>query len=261
MTTFKRISSATSTVKKLSPISAGKKEGKATVLALKEPGLAANLSCREDWSTGRQFLMACCHEKSATGSHLLCSSQTARKGRKEESGRGRRGEMLSIPTPASSLLLTILVKVSWFFSFGWNMSSLQSYYPSSKVTVVWRLTLSFYLNPFFPHFEKGLSTFIILYSFPLFVNQYSLDQGTSITALHQQGASSLNKIQVWKILKDERDAMAPSGVIFLSQTFSQLNICASAVGLRRHGALPSWERVLKLGFINCDLIHYNLLWR
>lgn len=48
VTTFKRISSATSTVKKLSPISAGKKEGKATVLALKEPGLAANLSCRED---------------------------------------------------------------------------------------------------------------------------------------------------------------------------------------------------------------------
>lgn len=88
MTTFKRISSATSMVKKLSPISAGKKEGKATVLALKEPGLAANLSCREDWSTGRQFLMACCHEKSATGSHLLCSSQTARKGRR----RGREGE-------------------------------------------------------------------------------------------------------------------------------------------------------------------------
>jgi hypothetical protein len=31
--------------------------------------------------------MACCHEKSATGSHLLCFSQTARRGRKE--GRKR----------------------------------------------------------------------------------------------------------------------------------------------------------------------------
>lgn len=141
------------------------------------------------------------------------------------------------------------------------MSSLQSYYPSSKRTVVWRLTLSFYLNPFFPHFEKGLSTFIIPYSFPLFVNQYSLDQGTSIMALNQQGASSLNKIQVWKILEDERDTVTPSGVIFLSQTFSQLNICASAVGLRCHGALSSWEIALKLGFISCDPIRYNLLWQ
>lgn len=38
--------------------------------------------------------MACCHEKSATGSHLLCSSQTARKGRKKEGrkeGRGQEG--------------------------------------------------------------------------------------------------------------------------------------------------------------------------
>lgn len=56
-------------------------------------------------------------------------------------------------------------------------------------------------------------------------------------ALNQQGAPSLNKIQVWKIPEDERDMVTPSGVIFLSQTFSQLNICASAVGLGRHGAL------------------------
>lgn len=133
--------------------------------------------------------------------------------------------------------------------------------PSSKITVVWRLTLSFYLNPFSPYLEKGFSTFIILYSFPFCVNQYSLDQGTSIMALNQQGAPSLNKIQVWKIPEDERDMVTPSGVIFLSQTFSQLNICASAVGLGCHGALSHWERVLKLGLISSDLIHYNLFWR
>lgn len=58
-------------------------------------------------------------------------------------------------------------------------------------------------------------------------------------ALNQQGASSLNKIQIWEIREDQRDTVTPSGVIFLSQTFSQLNVRASAVGLRRHGALPS----------------------
>lgn len=65
--------------------------------------------------------MACCHEKSATGSHLLCPSQTARKGRKkegrkeEEGRRGGRGDRPSVPIPASSLLLTIQAKESWFF--------------------------------------------------------------------------------------------------------------------------------------------------
>lgn len=169
MTTFKRISSATSTVKKLSPISAGKKEGKATVLALKDPGLAANLSCREDWSTGRQFLMACCHEKSATGSHLLCSSQTARKGRKEEGGEGRREERLSISIPPSPLLLTILVKVSWFF--------IQLKYVKSPIILPFLEDYSglkadsFYLNPFPPILQKDRSIFMLPHILTPFVNQ------------------------------------------------------------------------------------------
>lgn len=44
--------------------------------------------------------MACCHEKSATGSHLLRSSdrQLGEEGRKEEGGREEEGNALhSIP--------------------------------------------------------------------------------------------------------------------------------------------------------------------
>lgn len=74
-------------------------------------------------------------------------------------------------------------------------------------------------------------------------------------ALNQQGASWLNKIQVWKILEDERDKETPLGVIFMSQAFSQLNIGVTAVGLRLHGALSSWGIVLKPGFGGYNLIH------
>lgn len=131
------------------------------------------------------------------------------------------------------------------------MSSLQSYYPFSKITVVWRLILSFASIPFSPTLRRDWVPLLHHHPSPPFVNQYSLDQGTSIMALYQQGAFSLNKIQVWKILEDERDTVTPLGVLFLSQRFSQLNICASAVGLRRPGALPR---------LSCDQIHYNLLW-
>lgn len=161
MTTFKRISSATSTVKKLSPISAGKKEGKATVLALKEPGLAANLSCREDWSTGRQFLMACCHEKSATGSHLLCSSQTARKGRR----RGREGEKKGNalhPHPCQFPFANSFGKGIMIFHSVEICHVSNHITPSYERTAVWRLTFLLPQSPFphflFPHFEKGLGS-------------------------------------------------------------------------------------------------------
>lgn len=139
------------------------------------------------------------------------------------------------------------------------MSSLQSYYPSSKITAVGRLTLSFTAIPP-PSLEKGLG--YLYYNTPSsFVSTNTpLDQKTSIMALNQQGASWLNKIQVWKILEDEKDTMTRSGAIFLSHAFSQLNGCVSAVGLVFRGALSSWEIVLKLGSVGYNLIHYHLLW-
>lgn len=75
-------------------------------------------------------------------------------------------------------------------------------------------------------------------------------------ALNQQGASWLNKIQVWKILEDQSDAVTPSGVVFLSR----LNVCVSATGLVLCGASSRWEVVLQLGFGGYNLSYYNLLW-
>lgn len=151
----------------------------------------------------------------------------------EEGGRERRREMLSIPIPASSLLLTVLVKVSWFF--------IQLKYVTSPIILRLPMReqrfegwLFFYLNPlspisFFPILRRDWGPFIRLHTLPFFVSQYSSDQKTSITALSQQGASSLTKIRVRKILEDERDTLTPSGVIFLSQMFSQLNVCVNVL--------------------------------
>lgn len=107
-----------------------------------------------DWSTGRQFLMACCHEKSATGSHLLCSHRQLGKEGEERAG-GERGRLLTIPSLASSLLLTTLVKVSWFF--------IRLKYVKSPIILSFlqdnsglKAASFFSLNPSPPHFEQGM---------------------------------------------------------------------------------------------------------
>jgi hypothetical protein len=212
VTTFKRLSSATSTVKKLSPISAGKKEGKPECW-LKEPGLAANLSCREDWSTGRQFLMACCHEKSATGSHLLCSSQSARKGRKKEGrkeGRGREGERRGKalhPDPRQFPFANDLGKVIMIFP------SVETCQVPSHITRAGRWQcLPLHQHPP-PVFAERVSS--ILY----FVTKASPHCQTVLLRLEDYGGLSqwedsrlknkqTNKqILIWKILEDEKNAM------------------------------------------------------
>lgn len=126
----------------------------------------------------------------------------------KEGGRGRegeRGEPLTIPSLASSLLLTTLVKVSWFF--------IRLKYVKSPIILSFlqdnsglKAASFFSLNPFPPPFwARDEVPWLELHRLPLFVNPYSSDQKTSLMALNQQGASWLNKTQVWKIVEDQRD--------------------------------------------------------
>ncbi len=58
-------------IRELSPISEEKQERELPQRwCSKSQAFAAKLSCRLDWSTGLLFLMACCHEAAAMGSHL-----------------------------------------------------------------------------------------------------------------------------------------------------------------------------------------------